>query len=132
MTYVIIAILFYISETLHAEFSRRILEELKNHYNFHEEQKTNANHEETIEESEKYPIVCSDDCKTITQWDNLENLVDVKDGFLMAAMQPFLTELKVPEKLEKPTLFEEFRAFHFEHFLFFLYLNLQNFQNIQQ
>lgn len=60
--------------------------------------------------AQKYPIICPDDCKKITDWDRLENLVDVEDGFLMKAFQPFLaepTEKVAIEVVEKPTLFEE-------------------------
>lgn len=55
----------------------------------------------------KNPIICPDNCKKLTDWDRLENLVDVEDGFLMKAFQPFLTKPNTSETTDKPTLYEE-------------------------
>lgn len=56
----------------------------------------------------KLPIICPDYYRRPTQWDKLENLVDVSDGFLMKAFEPFLKQenRSVVEEERKPGLFQ--------------------------
>lgn len=92
------------TETVHEEFLRRVLEEVKTYFSASEGESKAEDKELLVY---KYPIVCPDYCKKLTDWDRLENLVDVEDGFLMKAFQPLFTEPKTADNTEKPSLFEQ-------------------------
>lgn len=95
---------FFFAETVHEEFLRKVLEEIRQHFNIKQKTPEIKQKEMALQ---KNPIICPDDCKKITDWDRLENLVDIEDGFFMKAFQPFLIEPKPPEQTEQPTLFQE-------------------------
>lgn len=97
-------ICFCLVVTVHEEFSERVLAEIKRYFNVDGDVIKMEDKEVIVY---KQPIVCPDKCKRVTDCDRLENLVDVDDGYLMKAFQPFLTETKFVETTDKPTLYEE-------------------------
>lgn len=97
---------YLFSVTLHEEFRSLILEEVRKH--FGSEKEGTKPEENEASSRPKHPLICPDRLVKITDWDRLENLVDVEDGFLMRAFAPFLTEQNPSaEKPEKLSLFEE-------------------------
>ncbi|CAG9853558.1 unnamed protein product [Phyllotreta striolata] len=87
-------------ETIFEEFVRKTLEELCTI--FGQDPKDVTFDEQDISEDNatpKTPIICPDDCNKLNEMDNLENLVDTSDGFLMLAFRDFL---KPPNKITKP------------------------------
>lgn len=94
--------------TVHEEFLVRLLEEIKRYFNIKNVIQFDGN--ELI--VHKQSIVCPDKCRRVTDCDRLENLVNVDDGYLMKAFQPFLTETKFLETTKKPTLYEQSVPFY--------------------
>lgn len=104
------------TESIHAEFVRKSLEELEKFFKTNSEQPSvevtvvdDETFYECIDEKKyKYPVICTDECKKPTEFDKLENLVDTSDGFLMLAFEDYFIEKTEPPAQEDETLFEKY------------------------
>ncbi|KAJ8956277.1 hypothetical protein NQ318_015013 [Aromia moschata] len=97
-------------ETIHQEFVRKTLEELRRFFEAEPEQERGGecDSDNSNEYLFKYPVVCTDQCQRPTDMDKLENLVDTSDGFLMLAFKDYFVRRPEKEEAEgEPTLFEK-------------------------
>lgn len=101
------------SETLHQELIRRFLIELCKFFKYKDNDilKNLSGNDETQGPrmlTLKHPIISANKCKTVTDMDKLENLVDTNNGFLMKAFKDFffVNKENVECKPKIMTLFE--------------------------
>lgn len=98
-----------IVESIHQEFSRRVLEELCRYYQLNVDEfipKTEKVCDEETELQYKYPVIWCEGPEKNAEMNKLENLVDTTDGFLMLAFEDFFVEKREEVEEDKPTLFE--------------------------
>lgn len=101
------------TETLHQELIRRFLIELCKFFKYKDNDilKNLSGNDETQGPrmlTLKHPIISANKCKTVTDMDKLENLVDTNNGFLMKAFKDFffVNKENVECKPKIMTLFE--------------------------
>lgn len=96
-------LIFITVGTLYGEFIEKVLQEIAN-YSGNEETCTSV--AESVIANSDYPIVCPDDCKTFTEFDKLENLIDTSDEFLMKAFESYFKPTPKPKIKEKQSLYK--------------------------
>ncbi|CAH1155298.1 unnamed protein product [Phaedon cochleariae] len=97
-------------ETIYEEFVRKTLTELRLFFGVDVNDLIIDGNESDIDmENVKYkcPVVCTEECKTTTEMDKLENLVDTTDGFLMLAFEDYFIEKPIKQEKTKLSLFEK-------------------------
>lgn len=99
-------LIFNVVGALYEEFIEKVLQEIAN---YSSNEASDVNLAENLNGNaildEDFPVVCPDDCKTFTEFDKLENLIDTSDEFLMKAFESFFVRTEKPKSKEKESLY---------------------------
>lgn len=100
-----------VTETIHQEFVRKVLEHLCEFFELNSKefipQPIVQADEEDISTKYKYPLIWSENSQKPVEMDKLENLVDTTDEFLMLAFEDYLFEKNEETEVIRTSLFEQ-------------------------